>query len=102
MSYRVFSMLNTEPGCHDTGRRYLTVHEVTWRYGPVEWPIEDDVLYIEACPASPNGVGLEAALEDLERIAQAFEHPVMIRSEWQRYFDHSEKTNRENLARLTK
>jgi hypothetical protein len=72
-SYRVFSEMNTEPDTAETGRRYLTVHHVDWCYRPVEWPLEEDVIYVEACPASPSGVGQEVALLDAERILQAFE-----------------------------
>jgi hypothetical protein len=49
----VLSGMWTEPDLWERGRLYLTVHQVYWR---------EDVLYIDARPASPCDVTLEAAL----------------------------------------
>lgn len=97
--YRVFSEMWTEPDVPESGKRHLTVHSVCYNVplsflGTRDYPLHDDVIYIEAEPASPEGVGLEATLQDAERIMKAFDRPVMIRAEWQKFFDHSEEQNR--------
>ena len=93
-SYRVFSELWTEPDVPETGRRYLTVHRVDWRHGAPDYPLPEDVIYIEHKPASPCGVTLEVALLDAERILHAFDKPALIKAEWRRFFDFSEKQHR--------
>jgi hypothetical protein len=92
-SYRVFSSPYTEPDVPETGRRYLSVHLVSWTRRPLDYPLHEDVFYIDARPASPCGVTLEAALLDAERVLRAFDQPALIKAEWQRFFDHSEEVD---------
>jgi hypothetical protein len=100
-SYRLFSQTYTEPDVPETGKRYLTAHRVDWRRRPPrDWPLEDDVVFIEDTPAAAGGVELEAWLLDAERILQAADKPTLIRSEWRRFFDHSAKCRAENETRL--
>ena len=96
--YRVFSSMWTEPDVPESGRRHLTVHHVDYQHdallGSHSHPLPGDVIYIDARPASPNGVETEAALLDAERIMQAFDKPALIKAEWQKFFDHSEAEHR--------
>ncbi len=101
--YRVFSAPWTCPDDWNVGHRYLTVHRVDYVHGrgvqmqgTHDHPLPGDFFYIEAEPASPSGIGMEEYLLDLERIMQASDKPTLIKAEFQRYFDHSEKTNREH------
>ena len=97
--YRVFSSLNTEPDCPDTGQRHLTVHVVSWiTRPPPDYPLHDDVADIEHRPATPGGVGAEALMQDAERILRACDKPAMIKAEWQSFFDHSKRSHREWTA----
>jgi hypothetical protein len=55
----VFSQTYTEPDVPETGKRYLTAHRVDWRRRPPrDWPLEDDVVFIEDTPAAAGGVEL--------------------------------------------
>jgi hypothetical protein len=79
--YRVFSSMWMEPDVPESGRRHLTVHGVDYQVGALsDHPLPDDVIYIEAKPASPNGVEMEAALLDAERIMHAFNKPALIKA----------------------
>lgn len=102
--YRVFSQQWTCPDDWNVGQRYLTVHHVTYlppgkMFGTMIYPLPDDLIYIEAEPASPDGVGLEEAVLDGERIMEAFDKPVLIKAEFQKLFDWSEKQNHLNEQR---
>jgi hypothetical protein len=102
--YRVFSEQWTCPDDWNRGQRYLTIHHVDYNNyrcfdGTHDYPLDHDLLYIEAEPASPSGIGMEEIMLDADRIQKAFDHPVMIKAEWQRYFDHSEQQNRLNAKR---
>lgn len=110
--YRVFSSMWTEPDVWESGKRFLTVHRVDYvshirgraLLGTHDYPIApDDLIHIEAEPASPEGCGMEAALLDAERIMRAFDKPALIKAEWQGHFDHSEKQHRKwEAERLSK
>jgi hypothetical protein len=68
---------------------------VQWRTFDRDYPLEDDVSYIDPQPAGPYGVTHEATIRDAD-ILRAFDRPTLIRAEWQRFFDHSEKTNEQH------
>ena len=85
-SYRVFSVLNTEPDTPHTGHRFLTVHVVHWvERPPPDYPVPGDVFAIDAQPATPSGELLEDAILDVERIRDAFDKPALIMAEWSRF-----------------
>jgi hypothetical protein len=104
--YRVFSQQWTCPDDWNVGQRYLTVHHVDYnnRYwmGTHDYPLEGDIIYIDHEPAAPKGIGMAEAMQDAERIMKAYDMPVMIMAEWQSFFDHSEKCERDNARRAVR
>lgn len=96
-TYRVFSTMNTEPDTVETGQRCLTIHRVCWHYAPCDWPIHDDVVAISAKPVIPCGGTTEELMMDLARMQIAIDQPVLIRAEWQKFFDRA--SGRKQMSR---